>query len=163
MSVFHDPAFFIVVSFFIVVAGAVYLGMPQKIGALLDKRADDIRINLEEARAVCREAQALLNDYEMRLKNVAIESQNIIKQARDNGRFAVEEACIRFEERMDRRMYLVEEKMRRTETQLVNEIRMMASDLAVRVSGRLIAEELTDKEANKLLDADIKALDMQLN
>ncbi len=47
---FHEPAFWVAVSFFGFVALLVYLKVPGMLGKALDERADSIRKELDQAR-----------------------------------------------------------------------------------------------------------------
>ena len=59
----QTPEFWVAVSFFGFVALLLKYKVPALIGKTLDQRADDIRRELDEARKLRTDAQALLEDY----------------------------------------------------------------------------------------------------
>lgn len=62
--------FVVMLAFILFIALLVYLKVPGKIGEMLDKRADGIKSELDEARALREEAQTLLASYERKQKEV---------------------------------------------------------------------------------------------
>ena len=63
-----DPRFWVLVAFLIFFALLLYYKVPAMIGKMLDDRADSIRKELDEARRLREDAQALLTDYQNKPK-----------------------------------------------------------------------------------------------
>ena len=78
----HDALFWVLVSFIGFMALLAYYGVPRLIGKALDDRADAIRKELDEARRLREEAQALLADYQKKAKEAENEAKGIIDQAK---------------------------------------------------------------------------------
>ena len=76
MSFFGNSDLVVTLTTLLFIALLVYLGVPKKIGGLLDARADKIKAELEEARRLREEAQTLLASYEKKQKEV--KTRNII-------------------------------------------------------------------------------------
>ena len=64
MGFLSTPEFWVAVSFVGFVLLIMYFKVPGKMGALLDDRADKIRNELDEARRLREEAQAMLAEFE---------------------------------------------------------------------------------------------------
>jgi F-type H+-transporting ATPase subunit b len=64
------------------VAILVYYKVPKLIAKALDDRAEAIRNELDEARRLREEAQALLADYQKKHRNAGQEAEAIVEQAR---------------------------------------------------------------------------------
>ena len=82
----NDPTFWVMVAFFVFV-GALARPISGAIAAALDKRADKIRADLEEAEKLREEAQNLLASYQRQQRDAVKEAEAIVEHAA-----AIEEA-----------------------------------------------------------------------
>ncbi|MEH6360462.1 MAG: ATP F0F1 synthase subunit B, partial [Amylibacter sp.] len=64
----NNTTFVVTIAFVLFVGVLLYLKVPGLIGGILDKRADDIKSEIDEARALREEAQAILASYERKQK-----------------------------------------------------------------------------------------------
>ncbi|HIF08731.1 MAG TPA: hypothetical protein EYQ81_02040, partial [Sneathiellales bacterium] len=76
-----DAAFWVAMAFVGLVGVALYYKLPGTVAAILDKRADDIRKELDEARALREEAQSLLASYQRKQRDAVSEADEIIDHA----------------------------------------------------------------------------------
>ncbi|MEO8668407.1 MAG: hypothetical protein ABI399_07825 [Bauldia sp.] len=60
----------------------IYMKVPGTLAGSLDKRAADIRKELDEARRLREEAEALLAEYQRKARDAASEAAQIIDQAK---------------------------------------------------------------------------------
>jgi len=74
--------FVVLLGFLLFIGVLFYFKVPSLIGAQLDKRADGIKSELDEARALREEAQALLASYERKQKEVQEQADRIILHAK---------------------------------------------------------------------------------
>ena len=74
-----DATFWALVALIIFLAVVVYLKVPGMIGKSLDDRAEKIRNELEEARKLREEAQALLAEYQKKRKEAEKEAGDIVE------------------------------------------------------------------------------------
>ena len=81
-DVFSKPEFWVGVAFFGFVGLLIYYKVPGLIGKALDDRADRIRQELDEARKLREEAQALLADYQKKRQAAEEEAKAIVDQAK---------------------------------------------------------------------------------
>mgnify|MGYP001350309184 CR=1 FL=1 len=81
-AITDNPAFWVGVSFFGFVGLLIYYKVPGMLGKALDERADRIRQELDEARRLREEAQALLADYQKKRAAAEDEAKAIVEQAR---------------------------------------------------------------------------------
>ena len=70
----EDATFWALIALIIFLAVMVYLKAPGIVTAALDKRADTIRKELDEARRLREEAQALLADYQRKGREAETEA-----------------------------------------------------------------------------------------
>ena len=146
--------FFVVLSVF---------GAPRAITAALDKRAETIRNELDEARRLREEAQERLAVFERRQAEAAEDAKAIIRQAKTEADYLREAARKEIAERIERRTALAEQRIAQAEAQAAADVKAMAADLAVEAARALLAEKLTKTQRNALVKSDIDAVKDRLN
>ncbi len=106
----------------------------KKIGAGLDKRADRISAELDEARKLRAEAEALLLEYERKRERAESEAAAIVAAAREEAERISKEAEARLTEYIARRTASAEAKISQAEEQAMIEVRDAAIAAAVKAS-----------------------------
>ncbi len=157
------PEFWVLVSFILFVALVVYLGVPGKITAALDDRADRISKELAEANRLREEAQALLAEYQHKRKEAEAEAEAIVAQAKSEAEAYAAETRRKLAESVERRTKLAEQKIAQAEVQAVKEVQSAATELAVAAAGEMIAAEARGAKGASLIDESIAALKSKLN
>ena len=79
-----DATFWVAVSFFIFIAGLIYLKMPQKINLSLTNKINEIKKELENAEKLKNEAKNLLSNYEKKIDKSKNESKEITAGTTDD-------------------------------------------------------------------------------
>ena len=141
----------------------VYMKVPGMLVAALDRRADKIRSELEEARKLRKEAEALLAEYRRKTGNADAEAEAIVTQARREAEALSEEAKTRIEDYVARRTRAVEQRIAQAETQAVAEVRSRAIDVAAAAASRILAERAKGKAGDELVERSIDAVRKNLN
>ena len=157
------PDFWVAVSFVGFLALLIYFKAPALIASALDKRADGIRVELEEAQKLREEAQALLADYQRKQRDAEQEAEAIISQAKDEAERLAVETREKLAESIERRTKIAEDKIAQAEAQALKDVRAAATDMAVSAAENLIISELKKADASKLIDTNIKELKKRLN
>jgi F-type H+-transporting ATPase subunit b len=143
--------FWVAAAFLVFVAVAVRLGW-SRMTAALDARSDRIRNELEEAVRLREEAQQLLATYQRKHRDAVKEAEEIVAHARTEAERMAAEAAAELETEVRRRTELAQAKIARAEAQVIEEVRNLSVDVAVRAAGRLIRENLDDTQAQRLVD-----------
>lgn len=159
----NNPYFWVLVSFLGFIALLMYYGVPGLIGKALDARANAIKAELDEARRLREEAQALLSDYQSKAKAAEQEAKSIIEQAQREAEALASESQKALAESLERRFKLAEEKIARAEAQAVSEVRAAAVDAAVMAAEKIIAGKVSGNAGAGLIDEAIKDLKGKLN
>ena len=146
-----DATFWALISLVIFLAVIVYLKVPGKIAEGLDKRADTIRDELDEARRLREEAQALLAEYQRKQREAEAEAEDIVREAKADAERLTAETNQALEEMIERRTKAAEAKIAQAEVQAVAEVRTMAADLAVAAAGRVLSEKVTGDTADDII------------
>jgi len=141
--------FLAVVLFLLVLA---YFGVYKKMGAALDVRADKIRTELDEAKSLREEAQALLASYQRKQKEAEDQAEAIVTQARKDAENMAVTARKDLAERLERRAAQAEAKIATAEAQAMAEVKAKAADLALEAAEKLIRSGKTADQASLIKD-----------
>lgn len=163
MDLLASPEFWVAVSFFLFLGLVFYFGVHKKIGTALDARAAAIAKEIEEAKALREEAQAVLDDYRKKQSNATEEAKAIVDLAAKEAEAYAAETSRNMKEQFERRMRLAEEKIGRAEAEAVREVRAAAADAAIAAAQSVITDKLTPETADKLVTQGIDALESKLN
>ena len=163
VSMFATPDFWVLVAFLLFIGLLLYYGVPRIVGKMLDDRAEAIRKNLDDARKMREDAQALLNDYQRKAAEAEAEAQKIVDQAKREGEALRTEAERKAVEAVARRVKLAEEKIARAERQAISEVRGAAVDTAITAARRLLGEKASGETGQRLIDQSISDLRSKLN
>jgi F-type H+-transporting ATPase subunit b len=163
MDFLSTPEFWVAISFFLFLGLVFYFGVHKKIGVALDARAAAISKEIDEARALREEAEAVLADYRKKQGNATQEAQAIVDLATKEAEALAAETTRDMKEQFERRMKLAEEKIARAEADAVRDVRAAAADAAVTAAQIVIADKLTPETADKLVKQGIDTLKSKLN
>jgi F-type H+-transporting ATPase subunit b len=155
--------FVVLIAFLLFIAVLVYFKVPGLLGRKLDERAEGIKSELDEARALREEAQALLAGYERKQKEVQAQSERIVAHAKQEAAEAGEQAKEDLKDSIARRMKAAEDQIASAEAGAVKEVRDQAVDIAVAAAREVIAKQMSATEANKLIDSAISDVDTKLH
>lgn len=153
----------VAISFVLFVGILVYFRVPGLIAGLLDKRAETIRAELEEARRLRDEAQELRASFERKKTEVKEQAERIVAKARQDAELAAKQARADLETSIARRLKAAEDQIAAAEQAAVREVRNRAVTVAVASAGDLIAKNLGAAEAGKLVEESIKAVEARLH
>jgi F-type H+-transporting ATPase subunit b len=162
-AIIDNPEYWVLLSFLIFCGILVYMGVPGMMAKGLDERADRIRHELDEARRLREEAQALLTEYQKKAREAEEEAKSIIDQARREAEALEKDTEIKLKESLERRTKLAEDKISRAEAQAVSEVKSSAIDAAVAAAEKVVAKKVTGDKGNNLIDESIKSLGNRLN
>ncbi|PLX35758.1 MAG: F0F1 ATP synthase subunit B [Hyphomicrobiales bacterium] len=158
-----DPTLWVAVSFLGFLGLLLYFKVPAAAAKALDDRAEAISKELDEARRLRDEAQALYAEYERRQRDAEKEAESIVTQAEAEAERLAAETKVKLDLMLERRTAHAEDKIARAEAQALDEVRLAASATAVKVAEKLIGDSLTKKKAESLISASIKELPSKLN
>ncbi|MEL7213050.1 MAG: F0F1 ATP synthase subunit B [Pseudomonadota bacterium] len=155
--------FVVAIGFVCFIALLTYLKVPGMIGGMLDKRAEGIQSDLNEAKALREEAQTLLASYERKQKEVQEQADRIVAHARTEAQEAAEQAKVDIKNSIARRLAAAEEQIASAEAGAVREVRDTAISVAIGAAKDVIAKQMTAADQNKLIDEAIKEAGAKLH
>lgn len=163
MEFLQEPELWVGVGFVMVVALLLYVGAPKLVGGMLDARSAAIKAELDEARRLREEAQALLEGFQKKVAGAEKEAEAIVVEARAEAeRFAAESRAA-LKTLIERRAQSAQEKIAQAEAAALAEIRTLAADAATAAAQKLIVARLDEKRAGALIAQSIKDLPTKLN
>ncbi|MGO4908511.1 F0F1 ATP synthase subunit B [Pseudorhodobacter sp. W20_MBD10_FR17] len=147
--------FIVSIAFILFVAVLLKFGVPGMLTGMLDKRAEQIKADLDEARALREEAKAVLASYERKKKEVQEQADRIVASAKEEANAAAEQAKVDLANSIARRLAAAEERIASAEASAVRAVRDQAVAIAVAVAGEVLAKQSTAETAAASIDAAI--------
>lgn len=159
----EDATFWALVALILFFVLLVYLKVPGQITSALDKRAETIRKELDEARRLREEAQALLADYQRKGREAESEAEEIVDQAKREADALTAEAGRRLEEYVASRTRQAEQKIAQAEAQALQEVRVLSADVAVAAAEKILGARVKGATADGLIARSISDVKSKLN
>ena len=151
------------ISFVLFFALLAYLGVPKMLGGLLDKRADGIREELNEAKRLREEAQELFAEFERKHKAVGAQADEIVAQAKAEAEAAAEKAKADLKVSIERRLKAADDQIALAESDAVKEVKDKAVAVAIAAATKVLSDKLGSSQAEGLVDAAIKDVGARLH
>ena len=158
-----DAEFWVAVAFVLFLGFLAYLGVHRKLLAALDHRSARIKAELDEARRLREEAQAVLAEYQRKRGEAEREAEGIIAAAREEAERLAADAKGKVEEFVSRRTAMAETKITQAEAQALADVRAAAAEAAVAAAERILSETAKGKVGDDLIAQGIRDLKAKLN
>ncbi len=162
MEEFSNPEFWVALAILLVIALA-FKPVAKAITGGLDERSGKIRQQIEEARKLREDAQALLAEYQRKQRDAMAEAEKIIAQARTEAARMKIDAEKDLEHAIERRKQQALERIAQTEAQAIAQVRNTAVDVALAAAQALIQSSLDPAKQQALADKAISELPARLN
>ena len=140
-----------------------YLGAHRKIIAAIDARQARIKAELDDARRLREEAQALLVEFERKGREAETEAAAIIAGAKAEAERLAAEAKAKLEDFVARRTKMAEAKIVQAEAQALADVRAAAADAAVAAAEKILATTAKGKVGEDLLAKGIEDVKQKFN
>jgi len=158
-----DAEFWVAVAFVVFLGGLIYLGVHEMMLKFIDQRRDKIKAELDEARRLKEEAQALLAQYQRKQREAEQEAAAILAGATTEAERMVTEAKAKMEEFVARRSKMAESKIAQAEAQAVADVRAAAAEAAVGAAERILTQTVKGEVADRLVAKGIDDVKAKLN
>jgi F-type H+-transporting ATPase subunit b len=156
---YFDAPFWTLIALVIFFAVIIYMKVPRMVTGSLDNRAAAIQAELEAARKLRIEAEALLAEYKRKAATADGEARAIIDQATREAEALGREARQRMEDYVASRTRMAETKIAQAEAQAVQEVRALSADVAIAAAERILAAKTKGTPGEALIEksiADVK-------
>ena len=154
----QDTSLWVLIAFLIVIGVFWRVGVHKMIAGGLDKRAQRIAAELDQARRLREEAQELLAQYRRRQREAEDEAKGIIEQAKRDAQRLAAETQDKINAQIERRARAAEAKIARAEAQAIADLRGQVADLAVEAAREIIRERMDQGAQAALVEKAISGL-----
>lgn len=158
-----EAEFWVAIAFFIFVGILAKMGLHRTIAGALDSRRTRIQTELDEARQLREEAQAILAEYQRKRQDAEREAEEIIHNAKAEGERLAVEAAAKVEDFVARRTKMAEMKIAQAENHAIADVRAAAAEAAVAAAEKILADAAKGKVSDELIRQGIKELKAKLN
>lgn len=141
---------------------AVYRPFKRNVIGGLDKRAEKIRAELEEAQKLHEEAKSMLAQYQRQLHEGEERAEEIRKHAQLERERLEARMKADLEAMVERRTQQANDRIAREEARAVQEIRARSAHLAVATTRVLITEKMTGDQAQQAANQAIDEIRQKL-
>ncbi|MBF0589536.1 MAG: F0F1 ATP synthase subunit B [Magnetococcales bacterium] len=129
------------------------------INRVLDAREKTISGDLSNAENMKKEAQQVLADYQAKLRDSAKKAEQTLadaqKEAAQNREQALKELNAELQKKQDSATEAIEQAKRKA----IEEVKVVAADLAIITTQKLISKSVTKTEANKMVTEAISEME----
>lgn len=156
-SFFGNPRTWVAVAFviFVVLFGRKLWGA---LTGILDKRAEAIRAELDEAARLRREAEAMLQEARARREAALREAEQMLARAQAEAQRATAAAAAEAAAAAARREKMAIDRIAAAEKAAVNEVRVAAAEVATRAARQVLASGFGAEADAPLIDRAIQQL-----
>lgn len=155
--------FVVLIAFLIFVGVLLYFKVPAKVGEMLDGRSNAIKAELDEAKALREEAQALLASYERKQKDVQAQADRIVASAKEEAANAATAAKDDIAASITRRLAAAGEQIASAEAGAVKAVKDQAVTVAIGAAQDVIAKQMDAKTSNALIADAIATVEAKLH
>ncbi len=155
--------FIVLLAFILFVGVLFYFKVPTLLAGMLDKRAEGIKSELDEARSLREEAQTLLASYERKQKDVQDQADRIVAAAKQEAETAAEQARADLAKSLERRIAAAEEQIDSAQAAAIRDVRDQSITIAIAAARDVIAKQMTAADANNLIDESIAVVEAKLH
>lgn len=142
----------------VVLVGMLIVKVPAKIAASLDKQIAGVRAQLDEAKVLRAQAEALRAEYEAKAKAAEADAATMRAHAQQEANQIIVKAKHDAEELMARRTKRAEDKIVAAERNAIAEVRALAAETAAKAAAVLIAEHHDAGADKTMIDRSISGL-----
>jgi F-type H+-transporting ATPase subunit b len=153
----------VAIAFLMFLGLLAYLGVHRKVADSLDQRQARIKSELDEARRLKEEAQALLAEFERKGREAESEAAAMIAGAKADAERVAAEAKTKMEDFVARRTKMAEAKITQAEAQALADVRAAAADAAVAAAEKILSATAKGQVADDLLKQGIEDVRTKFN
>ena len=148
---------------FVLVAGFGGFKAVKGISSALDKRAQKISDELDEAQRLREEAQELLANYQAKQREALKEADEIRAHAKAEADRMLESAQAELKAALKRREQQALERISNLESQAIAEVRAHVAEIAAKATTALVTDKVSGAKADELVNGAIAEIKGRLN
>jgi F-type H+-transporting ATPase subunit b len=159
----HNTNFVVLIAFLVFVGILIWQKVPAMLTRVLDDRAQMIRNQLDEARALRDEAGELLASYDAKQKEVQEQSLRIIAAAKAEAEATANKAKLDLQTSIERRVAAAEDQIASAVKAAEIAVRNQAINVSVAAAGDILSAQMKADGAAASIDAAITQVAAKLH
>ena len=159
----NNTDFVVSLAFLAFISLIVYLKVPKKIGNILDKRSDTIKLEIESANKILEESKTLLAELEREHKLNIQKAEKIIQDADDESKRLIKQAKEDLKLAIGRKISLAEDQIKAVEKSLIKSVRDKAIDMSIVLAKENLKASSSKNTEKANIDSSIEALKNSIN
>jgi len=159
----QNTDFVVLLSFLVLLGILYYFRVPAMISGLLDRRAEQIRTELAEARSLREEAQQLLSSFDRKRQEMAAQADRIVSEARAEAERAAVQARADAARAVERRLRSAEDQIAAAQAKAIRQVKDEAVSVAIAAAREVLAQQITPVQGSQLIDASIAQVGAKLH
>ena len=152
----NNTDFVVLISFFVFVGVLIYFGVPGIIAKFLDRRAENIGSEINEASKILEDAKTLLSSLEEEHKKNGISIKQMIENAKSRAKSEDDKSKKYIEDLLKARILSAEEQIQSSERKIFTEIKEKAIDLGFKKARARLDKQLTEEDYRFHFDQSMK-------
>lgn len=152
------PTAWVALAMIAVLALFLWKKVPAAVGKALDGKIAEIRAQLDEAKSLRAEAEALRSEYQAKAAAADGEAAAMVERAKVESKAIVAKAKKDAEALVERRTQMAESKIAAEQRAAIDEVRAVAAKAATAAATRLITERSDSNSDKALIDEAIASL-----
>ena len=153
-----DPVAWVALSMAVFIGILLWKKVPAMLGKGLDSKIAEIRDQLDEAKKLRTEAEALRTEYAAKIASAEKDAAAMIEHADTEAKAIVEKAKVDAKDLIARRQKMAEDKIAAAERAAVDDVRAKAVTAATSAAGALIAQSHGASQDKSIVDKTIAGL-----
>ncbi len=158
-----EAEFWVAVAFVVFLLLLARMQLHRSVIGAIDQRRTRIQSELDEARRLREEAEAVLAESERKRREAENEANEMVANARLEAERMAIEGRAKIEDFVARRTRMAENKIAQAEAQALADVRAAAADAAVAAAEKILTQSVKGKVADDLVAQGIKSLKTTLN
>ena len=158
----NNTDFVVSLAFIAFVGILIYLKVPSKVGALLDNRSKSIEEEINNANSILEESKMMLAELEREHKSNIERAKNIIIDAESEAKNILSTAKKEIRLSIERKVKLAQDQIEATEASVIKSIKDKAIDHAILAAEKELAQKLSNKKSDLVIDNSLKDLELGL-
>lgn len=162
MELLQEAEFWVAVALALFFGLLIYLKVPGAAAKGLDGYAQKIQSELDEAKRLREEAEALLAQIQHQRDESERLATSMIAAAKADAKRLAKDAKTKLDDEINRRQALAERKIASAEAAATAEVKAAAAELAAQVSASILQSRLAGLKSDPLIDSAVSQMASKL-
>ncbi len=158
-----DASFWVAIAFLLFVGLLIKVNVPTLLTRGLDKHADKVRVELETAANLRKEAEALAKTYSTKIEDAEKEAAALQEQTKREIAELKKDAEKSLAESIARRTKAAETRIAQAEQAVIQDLKNQAAELSIAATEKLVRAQVEAGKGADIMDASIKFVKAKLS